>query len=129
MKISSNAGTCTGRGPGLLHLNSIICSMRISPVIFLKVFFRVKTSEVEEIVAEKWYNRWLDLQYLPACYCPGRIYIAWSLWYFGDFRNIFLPNIVKDKMNVLPFEHTAPGTVPYSKIRPWLLHYVHKKVR
>ena len=34
--------------------------MSIFLVIFLKVFFRVKTSEVEEIFIEKWYNRWLD---------------------------------------------------------------------
>ena len=28
---------------------------------------------------------------------PGRIYIALSLWHFGDFRNIFLPNIGEDQ--------------------------------
>ena len=28
---------------------------------------------------------------------PGRIYIALSTWHFGDFRNIFLPNIGEDQ--------------------------------
>ena len=27
---------------------------------------------------------------------PGRIYIALGPWYFGDFRNIFLPNVCED---------------------------------
>ena len=27
----------------------------------------------------------------------GRIYIALSLWHFGDFRNIFLLNISEDQ--------------------------------
>ena len=28
---------------------------------------------------------------------PGRIYIALGSWNFGDFRNIFLPNIDEDQ--------------------------------
>ena len=28
---------------------------------------------------------------------PGRIYIAQGPWHFGDFRNIFLPNIGEDQ--------------------------------
>ena len=32
-------------------------------------------------------------------------------WYFGNFRNIFLPNIGEKK--TLPPEREAPGTVPY----------------
>ena len=28
---------------------------------------------------------------------PGRIYIAWGPWLFGDFCNIFLPNIGEDQ--------------------------------
>ena len=40
------------------------------------------------------YNRWLRLQTMLL---PGRIYIALSLWHFGDFRNIFLPNISEDQ--------------------------------
>ena len=43
--------------------------MSISPSHFWEVFFRVKTSEVEEIVIEKWYNRWLDL--LASMLLPG----------------------------------------------------------
>ena len=28
---------------------------------------------------------------------PGRIYIALGFWHFGDFRNIFLPNVGEDQ--------------------------------
>ena len=27
---------------------------------------------------------------------PGRIYFALDPWHFGDFRNIFLPNVGED---------------------------------
>ena len=37
----------------------------------------------------------------------GRIYIALGSWYFGDFRNIFLPNIGEDQKKVLPSERRA----------------------
>ena len=48
----------------------------------------------------------------------GRIYIARGPWYFGDCRNIFLPNVGKDQKRVLPSELWAPGTVPYGKSGP-----------
>ena len=35
--------------------------------------------------------------------------------YFGDFRNIFQPNIDEDQINVLPSERRALGTLPYGK--------------
>ena len=38
---------------------------------------------------------------------PGRIYIALGPWHFGDFRNIFLPDIGEDQIKVLPFERGA----------------------
>ena len=34
---------------------------------------------------------------------PGRIYIALGLWHFGDFRNIFLPNIGEDQKKSYDF--------------------------
>ena len=34
---------------------------------------------------------------------PGRIYFALSPWHFGDFRNIFLPNIVEDQKKSYDF--------------------------
>ena len=46
------------------------------------------------IVIEKWYNRWLRLL---TVLLPGRIYIALGPWHYGDFRNIFLPNIDEDQ--------------------------------
>ena len=37
----------------------------------------------------------------------GRIYIARDPWYFGDFCNIFLPNIGEDQEKVLSSERGA----------------------
>ena len=34
---------------------------------------------------------------------PGRIYIAIGPWHFGDFRNIFLPNIGEDRKKPYDF--------------------------
>ena len=34
---------------------------------------------------------------------PGRIYIALGPWHFGDFRNIFLPNIGEDQKQFYDF--------------------------
>ena len=52
-----------------------------------------------------------------------------SPWYFGDFRNIFLPNIRKDQINVLPSERGAPGTTPYGKFDFGLCTMFIKKAR
>ena len=38
---------------------------------------------------------------------PGRNYIARGPWYFGDFCNIFLPNIDEDQKKVFPSERGA----------------------
>ena len=42
----------------------------------------------------------------------GRIYIALGPWHFGDFRNIFLPNVGEDHkksyMSTGPLASTAP---------------------
>ena len=45
---------------------------------------------------------------------PRRIHITRGPWHFGDFCNIFLPNISEDqkKSNHLS---AGPGTVPYGK--------------
>ena len=67
--------------------------------IFFKYLW-VKTGEVGgELLNcyEKWYNRLLRLLTMLL---PGRIYIALGPWHFGDFRNIFLPNIGEDKKNL-----------------------------
>ena len=34
---------------------------------------------------------------------PGRIYFALGPWHFGDFRNIFLPNIGEDQKKSYDF--------------------------
>ena len=38
---------------------------------------------------------------------PDQIYIARGLWHFGDFCNIFMPNIGEDQKEVLPSERGA----------------------
>ena len=72
--------------------------MSISPNYFFESIFRVKTSEVEEIVIEKWYNRWLDL--LTSMLLLGPDLDRVEPPYFGDFRNIFLPNIGEDNLTI-----------------------------
>ena len=50
---------------------------------------------------------------------PTNHVIARDLWWhFGDFRNIFLPNIMKTKKKVLLSERGIPGSVPYGKSGP-----------
>ena len=34
----------------------------------------------------------------------GRIYIALGPWHFGDFRDVFLPNIVEDQKKLYDFK-------------------------
>ena len=53
--------------------------------MFLKVFFRVKTSKVKEIAIEKWNNRWFDLftsmlMLVPNLHCVGPL----ALWGFSQ---------------------------------------------
>ena len=55
-------------------------------------------------VIEKCYIRWLRL--LTMLFL-GRIYIAQGFWYFGDFRNIFLPNTDKDQKKFLSSERRS----------------------
>ena len=40
---------------------------------------------------------------------PGRIYIALGPWHFGDFRYIFLPNIVEDQKNLTISDRSRDG--------------------
>ena len=45
---------------------------------------------------------------------PGRIYIVLGPWHFGDFRNIFLPNIGKDQKKSYDFSvGPLAGTASY----------------
>ena len=60
----------------------MICSISIFPSNCLKVVFRVKTSEVEEIVIKKWCKRWLDLLTSmlllgPGLHCVGPL-VLWG---------------------------------------------------
>ena len=54
--------------------------------------------------------------------------MAWGPCYFGDFRNIFPPNIGEDQTNVLPSKSRAPGTVPFGKSGPGYCIMFIKKV-
>ena len=40
---------------------------------------------------------------------PGRIYILRGPWYFGVYRNIFLPNLGEDQKNS---HHSSAGAPP-----------------
>ena len=84
-------------GPEPLNSNSIFCSMSISPCNYLKVF----CAKRELLLKNGIYIRCLRL--LTMLF-PGRIYVVLCPWYFGDFCNIFLPNISKDQKKVLPSE-------------------------
>ena len=45
---------------------------------------------------------------------PGWIYIALGPWHFGDFRNIFLPNIGEDQKKSYDFSSgTQDSTASY----------------
>ena len=44
---------------------------------------------------------------------PGQIYIALGPWHFGDFRNIFLPNIGEDKKSHDFSSGSLAGTASY----------------
>ena len=44
---------------------------------------------------------------------PGRIFIAGGPCHFGDFCNIFLPNVGEDQKKVSSSEREAPGNVPF----------------
>ena len=39
----------------------------------------------------------------------GRIYFPLGLWHFGDFRNIFLPNIGEDQKKSYDFRSGTPA--------------------
>ena len=52
------------------------------------------------IVFQKWYNKWLRLLTMLL---PGRIYIALGPWHFGDFCNIFWPNIGENQKKSYDF--------------------------
>ena len=45
---------------------------------------------------------------------PGRIYIALDPWHFGDFCNIFLPNVGEDQKKSYGFSSgPIAGTASY----------------
>ena len=48
---------------------------------------------------------------------PGLTYIVRGPWHFGNFRNIFQPNIGKDQKKKSYIWARGPGTVPYDKFR------------
>ena len=51
---------------------------------------------------------------IPSWTCIG---IVRGLWYFGGFRNIFLPNIGEDQKSLAIWAR-GPGTVSYGKTVP-----------
>ena len=60
---------------------------------------------------------------------PSRIYIARGYWHFGDFY-IFLPNMGKDYETLTILSMGSLLVLSQIMVNPpWLLNYVHKKVR
>ena len=57
------------------------------------------------MVSEKWYNRMMVP--LNTMLLPGPNLHCASPWQFGDFCDIFLPNIAKGQKKVLPSEHAG----------------------
>ena len=68
------------------------------------------------MVIEKWYNRMMVT--LTNMLLPGPDLHYASAWQFGDFYDVFLPNIGKGQKKVLPSEHGAPGSLRYGKSGP-----------
>ena len=54
---------------------------------------------------------------------PGWIYIALGPWHFGDFGNIFLPNIVEDQKNSYDFRSgPQAGILRHIMVNPALIN-------
>ena len=53
---------------------------------------------------------------------PGRIYIALGSWHFGDFRNIFLPNIVEDQKKSYDFRSGPQLALRHIMVNPSLIN-------
>ena len=70
--------------------------------------------------------RWLRLLTLLL---PDRIYIALSPWHFGDFRNIFLPNIGEDQKKSYDLSARPQLVLRNIVVNPALINalYVYKK--
>ena len=52
----------------------------------------------------------------------GRIYIALSPWHFGDFRNIFLPNIGEDQKKSFDLSASPLLVVRHIVVNPALVN-------
>ena len=99
-----------GQDARTLNSNLRICLMSIE-------HFRLKTNEVEVNCYWKMIRQFVTLLHKLTKSFPGRIYIAQSPWYFGDYRNIFLPYIGQG-IKSLDMWARAPGTVPFGKSGP-----------
>ena len=78
---------------------------KISSNALKNYFWNINFSETCYVKSFKYCNVVIIVSF---CYYPGRICIARGSWHFGDFRNIFLPNIGEDQQKVLPFERGGP---------------------
>ena len=58
---------------------------------------------------------------------PPNHVIARAPWHFGDFRNIFLPNIGEDQIKLYYLNAEPLALYHVVQIRPWLLHYVYER--
>ena len=113
------------RPGGLSPLNSKICSMSIPFTVanfFSKVFWCIKTGEVEVHCYWKMYNRWLHPLTI-ACYCRCRIYIELGPWYFAIFA-IFSCQIQKTNKSLIWARRHWHCAI--CQIRPWLFTFIKR---
>ena len=108
--------------PSPFKLNNLF-NEHLPQLFFLRVFFRVKPSEVKKIAIEKWYNRWFNL--LPSMLLPGPdLHCVERLVLLG-----FSQHLPAKYKYVLPSEHRATGSVTYGKYGTSYCIMFIKKVR
>ena len=127
MKITSYRSICSAWGPGpSIEVNDLF-KQHFSWLIFFLSILCVKTGELKanyRIVIEKWYNRCLPLLTMPL---PD-LHRAGPPAVLGFLQHLSAKYRRRPK-KVLRFERRAPNwycAILWS-IRPWLMHFVHKK--
>ena len=56
---------------------------------------------------------------------PGWIYIALGPWHFGDFRNIFLPNVGEDQKSLKILAQGPELVLRHIVVNPALVNALH----
>ena len=99
--------------------------MSIFPRYFFKSVLCVKTGEVE---VNRYWKMVQKMITLTKHVIPGLDLLCAGPRHFGDFFNIFQPNISEDQKKSY-YLSAGPWHWALWQIRRWILHYVHKKFR